>query len=448
MSAFANSPAAPQPASPGTPPKPVAPPAPATPSHRKWWVLAVLVVAVGGAAAWALRPRPAVKNTIGTSTIRTVKVVSGGLTQALRLTGSTTARSFFNVVAPMMRGPDAGRAQVLIFLAKSGTFVKKGDVIAQIDAQSIKDHVDDVEATVISSLADIRKRQAEHAIELESLNQNLRVAKATLDKARLDQGASEIRTPIDQELLKLSVEQAAATHLQLQQDLVTTQTRQKSELRLLELAKERNERHRDRHKTDVTRFTMTSPMNGLVVMQSVWRGGDMGQIQQGDQISPGQPFAKIVDTSSMQLEAFVNQTESEAIRIGQRATVTFDAFPGLVLKGKVDAVGALAIGGWRQNYYIRNVPVRVAIEGQDPRVIPDLSAAADVVLSEKEGGVVVPREALSEANGKTVVYVKQADSFAPRPVEVGDTNNTQVAVTSGLRPGDEIAVQALAVLNR
>ena len=446
MSAFANS--ATQPASPGPPPSPVVPHPVEKPSRRKFWLGAGAVVLIGGAAGWALWPKPASPGAASAVVVKTVKVGTGGLVQTLRLTGSTSARNFANVVAPMMRGPDAGRSQVLIYLVKSGTMIKKGEMIAQIDAQSIKDHLDDVEATVVSSEADIRKLKAEQAIEMETLAQNLRVAKATLDKSRVDAQASEIRTPIDQEILKLSVDQAAAQYKELQQDLLTTQTRQKADMRLLEIAKERNVRHRDRHKTDVTRFTMNSPMAGLVVMQSIWRGGDMAQIQQGDQISPGQPFAKIVDTSSMQLEATVNQTESEAIRIGQRATIAFDAFPGLVLNGKVSAVGALAVGGWRQNYYIRNIPVRIDIVGQDPRVIPDLSAAADIVLSEKDGGVIVPREAVADSGGKPVVYVKQADSFAARAVELGAANNTQVAVISGLQPGDEIAAQARTVLNR
>ena len=48
----------------------------------------------------------------------------------------------------------------------------------------------------------------------------------------------------------------------------------------------------------------------------------------------------------------------------------FDAFPGLTMKGRIYSIAALASGGWRQNYFIRSIPVRVAIEGSDPRLIP------------------------------------------------------------------------------
>ncbi len=447
MSAFPSSPQVPPQPPTGGPVPPAPSHVPTPPSWRKWAILAAILVVISG-AAWALRPKPAGGNADAVASVRTAKVVSGGVQRTLRLTGSTSARNFANLVAPMLRGPEGGRALVLIQRAKSGTMVKKGEVIAQIDGQSIKDHMDDVQATIVASEADLRKRKAEHAIEMETQQQAVRVAKATLDKSRLDLGASEIRTAIDQEVLKLSAEQAEATYKQVLRDVETIKQRQKSEMRLLEIANEKNIRHLDRHKTDITRFTMIAPISGLIVMQSIFRGGDMGQIQLGDQISPGQPFAKIVDISSMQLDAGVNQSESENIRLGQPATISFDAFPGLVLKGKVIAVGALAIGGWRANYYIRSVPVRVAILGSDPRVIPDLSAAADVLLSESDGNVVLPREALQQADGKTVVYVKQAGAFAPREVQLGETSNTKVIVTSGLAPGDEVALQPPSVLNR
>jgi hypothetical protein len=77
-------------------------------------------------------------------------------------------------------------------------------------------------------------------------------------------------------------------------------------------------------------------------------------------------------------------------------------------------------------------------------VIPDLSASADVVTGRPASGLIVPREALSEAEGKTVVYVKQGDAFLARPVEIATATNTQVAVRSGIEEGQEVALQTPA----
>jgi Cu(I)/Ag(I) efflux system membrane fusion protein len=167
----------------------------------------------------------------------------------------------------------------------------------------------------------------------------------------------------------------------------------------------------------------------------------MNQIKVGDRLSPGQPFMRVVDPASMELDATMNQAESEIVRLGQRATVRFDAFPDIVVKGHVQAVGALALGGRRVNFNVRNVAVRLVLDTGDPRVIPDLSASADVATAGPADGLIVPREALSGSGGKTIVYVKQGDAFVPREVEIAGATNTQVAVVSGIQEGEEIALQ-------
>lgn len=408
---------------------------------RPWKTLLFVALAVAAAvSAYFLRPaRRAMP--AAAPTVRSVRVAAGVFRDSIRITGTTTALSFAMVAAPLLRGPDAGRSLNLIYLANAGAMVKKGDLVAQIDAQANKDHVDDVDAMVKQAEMDIKRRRAEQQIEEEAMRQNLRGAKSDLDKAILDYHTTEIRTAIDQELLKIYVDEAQAQYDELKQDYDTTLLSHKSEIKILEYTRDRHIRHRDRHATDIKRFTINASMPGLVVMQTFWRSGEMAQVQQGDQVSPNQPFMKIVDTSKMLVEASVNQVQSELIRIGQPAYVEFDAFPGLRLKARVRSVGALAAGGWRQNYYIRNVPVTLEILGHDPRLIPDLSAAVDVVLTEKPGSVLVPLEAVHSEKGRSVVFVKQNGSFRSREVELGPKNNVHAIVVSGLKSGEEIALQ-------
>jgi multidrug efflux pump subunit AcrA (membrane-fusion protein) len=180
-------------------------------------------------------------------------------------------------------------------------------------------------------------------------------------------------------------------------------------------------------------------------MNQLWRSGQMGQVQEGDQVSPGQPFMKVVDTSSMQLDATVNQVDGEALRIGQSAIMRFDAFPALRMEGRIAALGAMGVGGWRQNYYIRSIPVRVAIEGNDPRVIPDLSGSADVILEEEPNALLAPLEAVHSQGGKDFVYVRNGQRFERREVQLGKRNDVQVAVVSGLKAGEEVALSEPAL---
>jgi hypothetical protein len=276
---------------------------------------------------------------------------------------------------------------------------------------------------------------------MEGLYQRLRVAKATWEKAKQDARATPVANVITQETLRLAVEEYQEAYEEAAKQTPLTEERQLADLKLYELSNEYDDRHLNRHLRDFRRCSIRSPMDGMVVMQTTYRGGDLYQVKVGDRLAPGQPFMRVVDPDSMELDATMNQAESQMVRLGQRATVRFDAFPEIVLKGHVQSVGALALGGRRVNFNVRNVAVRLVLETVDPRVIPDLSASADVATSEPAGGLIVPREALSESGGKTIVYVKQGDAFVPREVEIAGVTNTQVAVASGIEEGEEIALQ-------
>jgi hypothetical protein len=56
-------------------------------------------------------------------------------------------------------------------------------------------------------------------------------------------------------------------------------------------------------------------------------------------------------------------------------------------------------------------------------------------------GVILPREAVVEAEGQTVVYVKHEGAFTPQAVELAGVNNTQVVVARGIQEGDEVALR-------
>src|SRR5450755_1103238 len=103
------------------PSRPVAPLQPrlaALPSKpaSRWRAWVILAIVAGGAWAayrYVRKPKAQTESAAQTATIHTAKVSSGSLKRVLRLTGATTAKDFATVAAPMMRGPDSGRALIL-----------------------------------------------------------------------------------------------------------------------------------------------------------------------------------------------------------------------------------------------------------------------------------------------------------------------------------------------
>ncbi|MCC6587813.1 MAG: HlyD family efflux transporter periplasmic adaptor subunit [Bryobacterales bacterium] len=426
-------------------PVPVVSPEPQPPQPgRRWIWIAGLLLLVGAAAGyfgWYKPRQEQAEKAAGAVTIKTARVTTGTVLRTLRLAGTTASREYVNVTAPIPRGPESGREMILLFLVPNGSRVKKGQLLAEIDSKSVEDHIDDIGDDIEKSDADIRKRKAEQSIDLENLNQTLRVAKAEWDKAKLDAKASEVRTVIDQELLKLAAEEAEARYKQATADVKYKQAGYAAELRILEITKIRHLRHKARHQNDLVKFKIFSPMEGLAVAQMIWRGSEYATYQQGDQVQAGSLFLKIVNPAKMQVDANVNQSESSQIRISQKANIHFDAFAGMTLPGHVYSIGAIAAGGWRQQFYIRNVPVKIAVDGADPRLIPDLSVGADVELERVENAIRVPLGAIFKDKDQDVVFVRNGAKFEPRPIKTGLASNTLVAVTSGVKDGEEIALE-------
>ena len=420
-------------------------PAAAPPASKKFaWIRLLVLLALAGGGAFAayrlfVKPQPQA-GAPQAAVVRTVRVTKGPIQKVLRMTGSTSAKNYAAIAAPRMRAAEGGRGLVLIYLARSGAIVKKGDVVAQIDTQAMKERLDDLEAQIQSADADIKKRKAEIGMNWENLQQTLRAAKAELDKVKLDSSAGEIRTPIDAEQLKLSVEEAEATYKEQSADLGSKKISDTADLRVLELTKELTIRQRDRYKSDIEKFTIEAPMGGLAVMQSLVRGAELAQVQQGDQVAPGQPFMKIVDVNGMQVQASASQVESEELHLGQPATITFDAFPQLKLNAKVSNIGAIAVAGATANRFLRTIPVYLRILDHDNRVIPDLTTSTDVVVDQAANALLIPRAALESSDGKWFVHVKSGLQYQRREVKLGIRDNVRVAILDGVREGEEIAL--------
>jgi multidrug efflux pump subunit AcrA (membrane-fusion protein) len=332
--------------------------------------------------------------------------------------------------------------QVLRELIRPGAIVKKGANIAEFDRENMLMRVDDFKTTVAQAEASVQKLKAELDVERKIHQQSVDVAKAALDKARLDMKTAPVRSDIDTERLKLALEEAEARYKELLTEVKYVEISQKADLRNAEIELQQAGNELKRIQGNADRMIIKSPMDGMTVMQNMIRGGEMSTIQQGDQLYPGQMFMQVVDPRSMVVNATLNQVDVERIRVGQKAHVRFDAYPDLVLPAHVTAIGAMTKPGGQRANFFKEVPLFLKLDQIDSRVIPDLSVSADVVLSQETDVTVVPRSALFDdaGNGKAFVFVRGDGGFEKREVELGLRSHIQAAVKRGLQPGETVAL--------
>lgn len=332
---------------------------------------------------------------------------------------------------------------VLQEVVKPGTTVKKAGVVAEFDRQFMMLRLDDYKASVAQSEASLVKRKAELDITRKAHEQLVDSAKADLEKAKLDLKTAPVLSSIDAERAQLAVDQADAKYKQLLAEVKFVTISEQAAIRNAELDLAQSKIELTRAQANADKMIVKAPIDGLAVMQNMFRGAEFGQIKQGDQLWPGMFFMQVVNPSSMVINSTVNQVDVDKLRVGSKARIHFDAYPGLDLPAHVESIAAVTKpGGFRANF-VREVPVRLKIDSMDPRVIPDLSVSADVTLEPGESAAaLVPTGAVfAEGSlGKTYVLVKQPSGWERRAVNLGIVNHLVASVKSGLRPGEEVAL--------
>jgi HlyD family secretion protein len=298
----------------------------------------------------------------------------------------------------------------------------------------------DYQASAIQHENNLRRLKANREVKRMAHDQMVARAKAALEKASLELKRAPVLSDIKAEKNRLTYEEAQATYRQVSSEEDWVMTSESAAVHASELDLRVAQMELERAQRNAERMIVRSPIDGMVVMMTLRRGGENSQIQEGDQVWPGQPYMQIVDRSSMVVDAMVNQVDAQRLRLGMPARVRFDAFPDLELPAEVTAVGGSAQSrGWRGSW-VRSVPVRLRLEETEERVIPDLSVSADLVLDSVEDAVVIPREAVfSGSDGEPFAWVRGQSGWEKHPLELGLSNNTSVAVISGVDAGAVVA---------
>lgn len=356
----------------------------------------------------------------------------------------STSGSLFGSGGPS-RGSGIGMGDfgtTLQQLVKPGTAVKKGDTMAEFDRQYMLLRLDDYRAGVVQQQASNRKRLAQLEVTRKAHEQSILEAKGAVEKAKLDLKTTPVRSAIDTERLRLALEEAEARHKQLLNEVQFVRIGEQAQLKMDELELKEQELELKRAEANAERMIVKAPIDGMTVMLQVFRGAEFGQVAVGDPIPSGMPFMQIVDTRSMVINAAVNQADVERIRVGAKARVRFDAFPDLELPAHVFSVAAMPRSTFSARAsFLKEIPVRLKLDAMDPRVIPDLSVAVDVIVESEQAAAVVPLGSVfrDSPESRPYVFVSTPDGFQRREVELGLASFTQAAVRGGLRAGEVVA---------
>jgi HlyD family secretion protein len=384
---------------------------------RKRLMIYVLVVVVIVVVIWV-----ASELTKKGLNVATIPVKRGVFKISLVESGELAALNSVSITAPRARA--VGRLTIT-GLVDEGTHVKKGDFLVEFD-----------------------KSEAQSILE-DNLD-NLKIARANLDKAVRNKELQEKQLQLDLDRAERNFKEkefdAPLIRQEAEKELELTRMRVETEvaglgadIEKLKVEVDRAEGKIEDAQKDIENLTVRAPIPGLVVFPEVWKGGQSGKMQEGDQPWPGQTIIDLPDLSTMLVKTTVNEVDVSKLEVGQNVEVKLDAFPEPTFYGKVTKIGALAKAKSYESK-IRVFDVEVTLDNYDERLKPGMAAKAEIIIDTIPNSVWVPIEAVFEKGERRIVYVAEGSRYHPQEVEVGPRNDIEVTITSGLSGEERICL--------
>ena len=194
--------------------------------------------------------------------------------------------------------------------------------------------------------------------------------------------------------------------------------------------------------------TMRAPMAGIVTALPV-EEGEVAVI--GTMNNAGTVLMTIADMSVVEAVMEVDETDVPAVKVGQRASVTIDAYPNKTFPGLVTEVASSPIkrnGISTSSTEAVNFEVKIQIENPPAGVRPGFSASADIVTGTRPKALAIPIQALvvrekpGSTPGKPVdeegVFAIQNGAVKFEPVKTGLSGENAIEIVSGAREGEQI----------
>jgi HlyD family secretion protein len=408
---------------------------------RRRWILWVIigVVALGVIATVASALRgPSV-------TVKTAQVEDTGLEQRVSASGAIASRADIDVFSPLA-------SSVEHVWVKNQARVEPGQVIVTLDDDPFKIAKSQAWAAYEGALA-----QGHSASKTEPTGGDWDAADANIEAAyrawwlaqknqeRYAEGTLPPQTPpATRDSLAIAEAQTEAAYLAAiaSREKLNVASDTGPELSAADASADQALLSYEKAKSDLRRTTVKAPMGGTVFLEAFTGTSLQGpprELSPGQGVSPQSPLFRIVDPKRMKFVADVDEADVAAVRLAQTAKVTLDAFEGREFLGKVTKVSILSkttqSGG---SAFAVDVimPIRSGF-----RI--GMNGTADIIVRKRASALQVPIEAVTERDGKDVVFVLENGVAKMREVTLGFSTDTVYEVKEGISSGDEVITSNL-----
>jgi HlyD family secretion protein len=478
--------------------------------RKKWLLLAVLVVALGGGGFGLVRSRGNNKDIPPLVTVR-----EGPL--ALKVSETGTVQPLLQVEVKSKVGGRIKRMYV-----DEGDWVKAGQIVAELEVPELERQADQTRAQVDAARARVNEERAaltlaerQTAAELDQAKAALAEAQARLEQVRAGPRQQEIarakaavgeaqvrvadaRRTLERKrdlLAKGFVSQQEVDAAQTENDVTKQALDQAQESLNLLLAGSRPEEVRaaeqevarsrallavasanlqqvalrkatiaqalaaerqiekvlEEVETRLHDAVIFAPRSGRVIRRSI-REGEL--ITSGvATFTAGMPIVTIADLSKMLVKVNLNEVDIARVHLGAPAEITLDALHGRRFHGRVSKIAPSSTEGLAATdlppgrQAIVRFPVEVEISDPCPEMRPGMTANIDLIIERADRAVFVPNDAV-HGSPQRRVWLMTPEGLREQPVETGIVNETYTQIKSGLKAGDKVALHIKVPVKR
>jgi HlyD family secretion protein len=419
---------------------------PSSKSRLKYYVIGAVLILVGAGIVIQARRRNADKATA----VTVEKAIVTSITQIVSATGKIQPETEVKI-SPEVSG------EIIDLPFKD---VKKGDLLVRIKPDNYQAQVEQQEASLLAARAS--------AVQ----------SKAQLEKAREDHERS-----VSLSTRKLIPDSDAT---KARTDLEVAQANYDSALAQIRRAEGQLKQSRDQ----LEKTTLYAPIDGTVSLLNSERGERVVATGQ----FAGTEVMRVANLDRMEVRVNVNENDVVNVKVGDRARISIDAYPGRKFTGVVKEIAASAkTTGALSQEEVTNFQVKIRISDPGADLRPGMSANADIETRTVENAVAVPIQSVtvrSRDGAKTieqlaeerdrkaretqgdgaaaavnekqqrereradrdalqrVVFVRTGDTVKQVPVETGIGDTAHIEIKSGIKAGDEVVTGSFSVITR
>ncbi|SRR6266536_2130972 len=385
--------------------------------RRPWIAWAVgAIVAVVLLASFASRDDsvPVLAATVSRGTIRSV----------ISTNGKVEPVQNFEAHAPI--GTTVKR-----LLVKEGAHVKKGQLLAELDAASARSQAAQAQAQMRAAEADVS------ALQHGGTQEEVMTLDAQLIKARADRDAARRNLDALNRLQQTGAASpgevrnaqaqftAADTQVKL---LESKQTKRYSSPEIARVQAQRSEAESAYAAAEdvLSQLVIRAPFTGVIYSVPV---------RQGAYLNPGDLVLQEADLSKVLVRSFVDEPDVARLAPGEKIELTWDAMPSRQWTGSVSAVPASV-----KLHGSRNVgETTCVVANPDFKLLPNINVGVTIVTAEHQNVLTVPREALRQDDDTPYVFQIVNNELTRRSVQTSISNLTQAEITSGVPEGAQVA---------